>query len=102
MKFAEIEFKTGRFDGKSAKLPLAGGLELSIIQNKYSYGGDQGLWEIGLIDPNVGRMVFVKPWQDQVKGYLTEQDVENEIDFLNKELKLLASDLTRLISYEWP
>jgi len=56
-----------------------GDYELSIIKSDFSYGGQQGLWEIGVF--HNGEMVEVSGITndgDTIKGYLNESEV-NEI-----------------------
>jgi hypothetical protein len=83
MKFKDIQFNShnGGFQGF---VDLVNGYRLSVVQSPYSYGGNKGLWEIGLMAGN--SLVKVSEWCDQVKGYLTESEVEKEIKWLNKKL----------------
>ena len=56
---------------------LDNGFELSIVKHKFSYGGNKGLYEIGVF---IGDgLVSPKGWGDQVKGYLNEDEVEQTI-----------------------
>jgi hypothetical protein len=85
MKFEDIQFKNRREGGKQGFVDLANGHTLSVVQTPYSYGGKEGLWEVGLMLG--GSLVKgVSEWGDQVKGYLTESEVEKEIEWLNKKL----------------
>ena len=57
-----------------------GEYQLSIVQHDHSYGGTQGLWEIGIFQGN--DMVELPPITkdgDTVKGFLSEDDVANII-----------------------
>lgn len=83
MKFKDIQFNA-RNEGVQGFVDLVNGYRLSVIQSPFSYGGKQGLWEIGLMAGN--SLVEVSEWCDQVKGHLTESEVEKEIEWLNKKL----------------
>ena len=84
MKFKDIQFNS-RNGGVQGFVDLVNGYKLSVIQSPYSYGGDKGLWEIGLMAAG-NSLVHVSEWYDQVKGYLTESEVEKEIEWLNEKL----------------
>ena len=51
--------------------------ELSIVQNDFSYGGDEGLYEIAVFE-NARQIELpgVTNKGDTVKGWLTEDDVD--------------------------
>ena len=89
MKFKDIQFNSRRrviqqYEGIQGFVDLVNGYRLSVVQSPFSYGGEEGLWEIGLMDGD--SLVEVSEWGDQVKGYLTESEVEKEIQWLNKKL----------------
>ena len=89
MKFEDIQFNSRRvgiqqYECVQGFVDLVNGYQLSVIQSPFSYGGDKGLWEIGLMLGN--SLVVVEEWCDQVKGYLTKSEVEKEIQWLNKKL----------------
>lgn len=89
MKFKDIQFNSRRvgiqqYECVQGFVDLVNGYQLSVIQSPFSYGGDKGLWEIGLMLGN--SLVEVSEWGDQVKGYLTKSEVEKEIQWLNKKL----------------
>ena len=72
------------FDGeKHGLIRLDNGLEISIVQNGLSYGGKQGLYEMGAMKPS-GGMVHIEEWQDEVKGWLTPEDIDKELQMLQK------------------
>ena len=83
MKFADIKFsKTDNDFPKSiqAILPF-GDYDLSIVQSDFSYGGKQGLYEIAVFKgKNMIEMPGITEEGDTVKGFLSENDVENIIE----------------------
>ena len=53
-----------------------GPYELSIVSHKYSYGGDKGLYEIGVFNGDgMTELPGITSSGDSVKGYLTEDEV---------------------------
>ena len=95
MKFSDLQFTqpTVELGSRQAIIDLPEGFRLSIVQGPLTYGGEEGLWEIGLIQPN-GNLAFVHQWHDQVKGFLTEAQVEAQFMLLTE---VLQSDPTKLI-----
>ena len=53
------------------------GYGASIIQSMYSYGGDQGLWELAVLDDK-RELCYDTPITNNVIGYLEEDEV-NEL-----------------------
>lgn len=50
----------------------------SIIKHKYSFGGDENLWELAIIkfqDDDKWNIVYDTKLADDVIGYLTDEDV---------------------------
>lgn len=82
------------------------GFGASVVSNVYSYGGTEGLWELGVLDHD-GALTYATPVTDDVLGYLSETDVLGylkEIGDLNPEdqelwlkKKVLGSGLERLL-----
>lgn len=66
-----------------AYVELDNGYEVSVIRGGLSYGRADDLWEIGVFDAS-GRMCDPLGWGDDVKGWLTEKDVEKELDKIAK------------------
>ena len=57
-----------------------GDYQLSIIKNSTSYGGQQGLYEIGVFkDGDMVEMPGITEEGDTVKGFLSESDVSGII-----------------------
>lgn len=61
------------------------GYGASVVKNPYSYGGDEGLWELAvvLVYENEGRLswklVYDTPITDDVLGWLTWEEVEETL-----------------------
>lgn len=54
----------------------------SVIQGPYTYGGDQGQYEMGVLDPN-GNLNYDNPvTPDDVAGYLSTEDVVEKLRIL--------------------
>ena len=80
MKFSDIKFESF-LDGVSAKINF-GHLNLSVVKHSGSYGNQKGLYEIGVFDDTNDNMIEVAGITaegDTVKGFLSEQDVEDII-----------------------
>ena len=54
-------------DGEGHVFPLAGGVEVSVVRHRGSYGGPSGLWEAATFD--------AAGTATDVDGWLTESDV---------------------------
>ena len=68
-------------NGVQAILQFGDDYELSIIQSEFSYGGSQGLYEIGVFKHGVmTEMPGITNENDTVRGYLTEADVDGIIN----------------------
>jgi len=52
---------------------LPNGYSASIIQNPYSYGGEEGLWEIGVMKD--GSLDYSTPITSDVLGYIPANEV---------------------------
>lgn len=85
----KIDFK------KLPSNPINGGIQYtykspngrgaSIVQHLFSYGNEEGLWELAVLDKE-DRLDYSTPITEDVLGYLTEEDVNNtllEIDKLD-------------------
>lgn len=51
------------------------GYGASVVRHKFSYGGDEGLWELAVLDRN-GVLTYDTPITEDVIGYLTEEQVD--------------------------
>ena len=66
-------------NGVQALVKFGPHYELSIVKNNTSYGGDMGLYEIAVfLDKEMTELPGITEPGDTVKGFLTEDDV-NEI-----------------------
>ena len=77
-------------EGIKYRIPLKCGLQMSVIQTDFSYGGSLGLYEIAIVDPKTETLVDVSgkidEFEDTVKGFLTEDEVRHYIKIFNKLL----------------
>ena len=64
-------------------VPFSNGYEVSVVKHKGSYGSDKGLYEIGVFDA-LDRMRDPLGWGDTVKGYLTPEGVEKELELIER------------------
>ena len=80
-------FETLKFDkedGEEQAFADCGNYEVSIVRNALSYGGDKGLYEIGVFRKDTNRMCDPLGWGDDVKGYLTPEGVGKELELISK------------------
>jgi hypothetical protein len=91
MKFKELKFRDiSDTHGEGAKQAMVGfenGYDVSVVKHKFSYGGDKGLYEIGVFDyqrSGAGHDMMCDPlgWGDTVKGYLSAEGVEKELELI--------------------
>lgn len=78
-------------EGIRYRIPLNCGLQLSVIQTDFSYGGNRGLYEIAVVDPHTETLVDINDKvgcfeNDVVKGFLTEDEVRQHIKIINESL----------------
>ena len=78
MTFKDLVFEQVEGRGIQAWVSLRNGFEVSVVKHDYSYGGKKGLYEIGVFNA-AGSMCDPLGWGDDVKGWLTPQDVEQEL-----------------------
>jgi hypothetical protein len=74
--FNDLEFKEhpNKMGGVVARIMFENGYGASIAQTPFSYGGDEGLYELAVLDSN-GQLTYSTPVTDDVEGRLTEDDV---------------------------
>ena len=77
MRFKDIKFKKTNTPKGIQALIQFGPYELSVIQNDMSYGGQMGLYEIGVFsNDKLIELPGITADGDCVKGYLTESNVD--------------------------
>ena len=92
MKFKDLKFRTWTENAnqcKQARVTLENGYAVSVVRHNFSYGGNKGLYEIGVFNADTNNMVDPLDWGDTVKGWLLPSDVEQELELI-KELYLLC------------
>lgn len=88
--FEDLEFKPSLFShgGIRARLDFDNGYGVSVIQNKYSYGGELGLYEVAvLLD---GEITYDTPITNDVIGYQDPADVSTVMHLVQQLGILLA------------
>lgn len=57
------------------------GYGASVVRFEFSYGGDAGLWELGVIkfDGDEWHLTYETPVTDDVLGYLSDDEVETTL-----------------------
>lgn len=84
IRFKDFDFEK-KFEGVQAIVKLENGYEVSVVKNGMSYGGDKGLYEIGVFaghsagSTGSDKMCDPLGWGDDVKGWLSPDDVEKEV-----------------------
>ena len=81
MTFEDLKFEQVEGRGIQALIPFRNGFEVSIVKHQFSYGGDKGLYEIGVFNA-AGRMCDPLDWGDTVKGWLTPESVIEELELI--------------------
>lgn len=64
--------------GEQCIVQFPNGYGASIVKNEYSYGGKEGLYELAVFGKD-GGITYDTPVTDDVLGYLTEEDVTNNL-----------------------
>lgn len=78
-EFYEFTKPQHGMDGCRYVFLFTNGYGASVIRHSFSYGADQGLWEVAVIDHD-GNLVYSTPVTDDVIGYLDELAVANTLD----------------------
>ena len=87
VQFSENQIVYSSRDGERYRVPIGDKHEVSVISTAYSYGGSLGLYEIALMKD--GKLVKLRGkvegfQDDDVLGYLTEDDVRKYIEILRE------------------
>lgn len=56
------------------------GYAASVVKGPWTYGGDQDLWELAVMDDHEGDICYDTPITDDVLGYLTDEEVDNYLN----------------------
>lgn len=79
-----------QWGGERKLFKFDNGYMASVIRHRWSYGGDEGLWELAVLD-RAGEFDYTTPITSGVEGHLTDVDVEEllaRIDALPDALML--------------
>ena len=87
MTFKELKFRdissTHGEDAKQALVGFENGYDVSVVKHKGSYGSEKGLYEMGVFNGDYS-MCDPLGWGDTVKGWLTPEAVEKELELLEQ------------------
>jgi hypothetical protein len=73
--FNDLEFKDDKQRGLSAaRIIFDNGYGASVVVGPYTYGGEDGLYELGVLGKD-GKLCYDTPITEDVEGYLTEEGV---------------------------
>jgi hypothetical protein len=73
--FNDLEFKQDMLRGlNAARIMFDNGYGASVVVGPHTYGGEDGLYELAVLDSN-GNLTYETPVTGDVEGYLTEDDV---------------------------
>jgi len=75
--FNECEPRSELHNGEQRLYRYANGYGASVVCHEYSYGGNDGLWELAVIQWHGDgfSLVYDTPVTDDVIGYLSDDDV---------------------------
>jgi hypothetical protein len=73
--FNDLDFKphSNGMGGVQARIKFENGYGASVIKSSFSYGGNQGLYELAVLFED--DITYNTPITDDVLGYLSEDDV---------------------------
>jgi len=82
--FNDLEFKQDIQRGlNAARIMFDNGYVASVVIGPYTYGGEDGLYELAVLDSN-GKLCYNTPVTDDVEGYLSEDDVTKLLEQIQK------------------
>jgi len=89
MKLENLKMvETKNPNGVQAKVQFGPHYELSIVKSDFSYGGSQGLYEIAVfLDQQMHELPGITQPGDTVKGFLTEDDVNDILSSMTQLTK---------------
>jgi hypothetical protein len=75
--FKDLVFKEPMdlWDNSRARLYFPNGYGVSVVIGPYSYGGNQGLYELAVVIEETGDLTYNTPITDDVIGHLTPDEV---------------------------
>lgn len=74
---------TPKFSGEGFRFKFANGYGASCIRHEFSYGGDEGLWELAVLKFDKrgnGKLTYDTPITNDVIGYLNVEQVKDLLD----------------------
>ncbi len=89
--------RTSSPSGEQLIVEYPHGYGASVVNNQYSYGGGQGLYEIAVLHGEGNKLCYATPVTNDVIGYLTEEEV---IEYLN-QIAALGPDLACNHDFDW-
>ena len=74
--FNDLEFvpHAAGMGGVMSRIQFDNGYGASVVKTPYTYGGDNGLYELAVLDSD-GNLTYSTPVTDDVIGYLRPEDV---------------------------
>lgn len=81
MKIRDIEILSPDIDklGTQIKITFENSWGASIIKHKYSYGNQEGLWELAVINPQ-GKIDYTNSLTQDVLGCLTDAELNAHLE----------------------
>ena len=82
--FNDLEFKQDIQRGlNAARIMFDNGYGASVIIGPHTYGGEDGLYELGVLGKDK-KLTYDTPVTEDVKGYLSEDDVTKLLEQIQK------------------
>ena len=82
--FNDLEFKQDIQRGlNAARIMFDNGYGASVVVGPYTYGGEDGLYELGVLGKDK-KLTYDTPVTEDVKGYLSEEDVTKLLEQIQK------------------
>ena len=73
--FKDLPFEPHpNMNGVQARIQFENGYGASVVKGEYTYGGNEGLYELAVLDSE-GDLTYETPITNDVLGYLSEDDV---------------------------
>jgi len=82
--FNDLEFKQDIQRGlNAARVMFDNGYGASVVVGPHTYGGEDGLYELAVLDSN-GELTYETPVTSDVEGWLSEDDVTKLMEQIQK------------------